>query len=80
MHYRSIGRWLTVGIAVFGAWSLYCQSCAIFRASFATLKAGSAFPVLAALILLIYWTGKGETEVDVSRTGESRSSANLRVP
>ena len=43
---------MRAGLALFGAWSLYAQVAAFLGADFATLKALSLLPILAAAAFL----------------------------
>jgi len=78
---RLIGESLRIGIALFGAWSLYAQLAVLFRADFATLKAFSIFPVLGATALLVCKGNKcGLRPSMTSCFRETRHYPHLRLP
>ena len=53
VRYRLFVKYLSIGIALFGAWSLYAQLVTLFRGDFATLKAFSILPLICTFVLLV---------------------------
>jgi hypothetical protein len=81
VSYRSIGASLSIGFALFGAWSLYTQIAALLGADFATLKAFAFLPVLGAMALLIHRRGKsGPQPSSGSCVREAAGVPRLRLP
>ena len=81
VRYRLIGESLRMGIALFGAWSLYAQLAALFRADFATLKSFSIFPVIGAIALLVCMSNNyGLRPSMTSCFRETRHYPRLRLP
>lgn len=81
VYYRSIGESLSIGIALFGAWSLYAQIATLFRADFATLKTFSILPVLGAIALLVYSRNKYSQQPSMTSCfRETRHFQFIRLP
>ncbi|MBW2644791.1 MAG: hypothetical protein JRE23_01185 [Deltaproteobacteria bacterium] len=81
VYYQSIGKSLSIGIALFGAWSLYAQTLMLFRADFTTLKTFSIIPVLGVIALLFCIRNRHEPQPGLASCfQETRHKPFLRLP